>query len=186
MKKLISILVCSLLVIGASAQTMKKGSKFISPSLTNLGFNSLSIKFDGGPSQSYSRFGFQATGGYAIKNDLAIEGGIGFQSLNIDSSPLSEFNIFAGARYYFQKGLYANADLVFLSGKGDGSAGGYGTDTNLKATCMQIGAGYDFFLSKKFAIEPSLSYLFSLSAEVEKQDFTLGVFSINLGFIYIF
>lgn len=184
MKKLISVFVCCMLFAAAgSAQVFKKGQIFISPSLTNLGFNSLNLKFDGGDSISNSRFGFQAAGGYAIKPNIAIEAGLGFQSLNVDSSPLSEFNIFAGARYYIQKSFYANADLAFLSGKSEGAGGNTG---KFKATCLQIGAGYDYFLSKKFAIEPSISYLFSLSAEVEKQDLTLGLFSLNLGFIYVF
>lgn len=198
MKKLFVILIGCLLVVSASAAgktssakkssskssaLVTKGEWFIAPSLTNVGLNSISIKpADASTSTSITRFGLQATGGYGLMDNLAAEAGVGFQSLSFSGSSSSVFDIFAGARYYFFKNFFANADLLLALGKsGDSDYSG-----NFNAFGLNVGAGYDFMIGNSFAFEPSISYTFSLSAKLDEAKFNLGLFSINLGFVYFF
>ena len=198
MKKLFAILACCLLVVSASAAgkttTVKKSSSkssalitkgqwFFAPSLTNVGLNSISIKPEGASSSTnVTRFGLQGTGGYGLQENLAIEAGAGFESLNVDGSASSVFDIFAGARYYFYNNFFANADLLLAYGEtGESSYEG-----KFNSFGLNIGAGYDFMISNNFAFEPSISYTFSLAAQFEEAKFNLGLFSVNLGFVYFF
>ena len=87
-----------LLAAAASAQTLPAGSIFVSPTLTNLSFNAITVSYEG-EKESFSRYGLQATGGYAIMDDLAIVGGLGFQGGSYDGSAITVLNLFAGARY---------------------------------------------------------------------------------------
>lgn len=193
MKRLFLALAGCLIAMAASAQTLKEGTVFVNPSLTNLGFNSFSVKMSG-ETTSASRIGLQARGGYALMDDLAIMAGLGYQSSSAEGSAVSFFNIAAGARKYFMPGLYGGANLVYgtLNSKSKSTSyyddddyyGGSSSPTNGNTLGIEVNAGYSYFLSKHFAVEPSVSYMYGLSTKVSGQKIGLSVFSVNIGFIY--
>ena len=167
MKRLFLALAGCLIAMAASAQTLKEGTVFVNPSLTNLGFNSFSVKVSG-ETTSASRIGLQARGGYALMDDLAIMAGLGYQSSSAEGSAVSFFNIAAGARKYFLvPGLYGGANLVYgtLNSKSKSTSyyddddyyGGSSSSTNGNTLGIEVNAGYSYFLSKHFAVEPSVS-----------------------------
>ena len=194
MKRLFLALAGCLIAMAASAQTLKEGSVFVNPSLTNLGFNSISVKASGETS-STSRLGLQARAGYALMDDLAIMAGLGYQSVSAEGTSVGFFNIAAGARKYFLvPGLYGGANLVYgtLNSKSKSTSyyddddyyGGSSSSTNGNTLGIEVNAGYSYFLSKHFAVEPSVSYMYGLSTKVRGQKIGLSVFSVNIGFIY--
>ena len=195
MKRLFLALAGCLIAMAASAQTLKEGTVFVNPSLTNLGFNSFSVKVSGETS-SASRIGLQARGGYALMDDLAIMAGLGYQSASMEGSTLGFFNIAAGARKYFLvPGFYGGANLVYgtvnVNSKSsyngyddDDYYGGSSSSPNGNTLGIEVNAGYSYFLSKHFAVEPSVSYMYGLSTKVSGQKIGLSVFSVNIGFIY--
>lgn len=193
MKRLFLALAGCLIAMAASAQTLKEGSVFVNPSLTNLGFNSISVKASGETS-STSRLGLQARAGYALMDDLAIMAGLGYQSVSAEGTSVGFFNIAAGARKYFLvPGLYGGANLVFGIGSyrtkssyydDDDYYGGSSNSTNGNTLGLELNVGYSFFLSKHFAIEPSVSYMYGLSTKVAGSKIGLTVFTANIGFIY--
>ncbi len=198
MKRLSLALAGCLIAMVASAQTLKEGTVFINPSLTNLGFNSISVKASDETS-STSRLGLQARAGYALMDDLAIMAGLGYQSVSAEGTSVGFFNIAAGARKYFLvPGLYGGANLVYgtVNVNSKSSYNGYDDDdfdyyagsgsnsTNGNTLGIEVNAGYSYFLSKHFAVEPSVSYMYGLSTKVSGQKIGLSVFSVNIGFIY--
>ena len=174
-----------LLAAAASAQTLPAGSIFVSPTLTNLSFNAITVSYEG-EKESFSRYGLQATGGYAIMDDLAIVGGLGFQGGSYDGSAITVLNLFAGARYYVIPSLFAGANFTLgtasVNNKLDSDY-----DSSFKANTLgvELNAGYTYFLSDKVAIEPSLSYMLGLSTKVQDTPINLSMFSLNLGFLIL-
>lgn len=89
------------------AQTVSEGTIILNPQLTNLAYNSFKVSSDGASSK-FSMYGLQADGGYAIKDDLLIIGGVGYQGLKFEDTSGSMLNIRAGVRYYIFNGLFAS------------------------------------------------------------------------------
>ena len=181
MKKLLLIVAALLCVSAASAQTIKKGTIVLSPSMTNVGVNTFSY----GPKEATSsekatRFGFQATGGYALINDLVLTATAGYNSLKAGDgdSSLSVFDIAAGARYYFVPNLFAGASVMYVGG----SLGG---DTKISSVNLDVQAGYDIFVSNNIAFEPSISYDFGLSSKLGDMPCKFGGLNINLGVLFL-
>ena len=174
-----------LLAAAASAQTIPAGSIFVNPSLTNLSFNAITASVNG-EKESFSRYGLQATGGYAIMDDLAVVGGIGFQGGSYDGSSISMLTLFAGARYYVIPNVYAGANLTLGTATANNKVS-TDVDSNLKGNSLgvELNAGYTYFLSSKVAIEPSLSYNLGLSTKVQDTAINLSVFSLNIGFLIL-
>lgn len=174
-----------LLAAAASAQTLPAGSFFVSPTLTNLSFNAVTVSVEG-QKESFSRYGLQATGGYAIIDDLAIVGGVGFQGGSYDGSGITALNLFAGARYYVIPSLYAGANLTLGTASVNNKVSDE-FDSNLKANTLgvELNAGYSYFLSSKVAIEPSISYMLGLSTKVQDTAINLSMFSLNIGFLIL-
>jgi len=195
MKRLFLALTGCLFAIAASAQTLHEGSIFINPALTNLGYNSFNVKIEGEKTSS-SQLGLQATGGYVLQDDFAIMAGIGYQNVSHEDSGMGLFNISAGARKYFIPGVYAGANLVLgtLSIKNnekniredDDDEEEYSTGGSDKGHTfgIELNAGYTYYLSKNFAVEPSVSFYYGLSSEVMDHKVDISIFSINIGFIY--
>jgi len=175
MKKLFMILAGCLMITSLSAQTISEGTKFVSSTLTNLSFNSVSIGV-GDENTSASRFGLQAAGGYAIKDDLAIVAGLAFQSAKEDDTSGNVFGFFVGARYYVVPNVFAGAKLAFANLKYEDAKG--------NTMGVELNGGYTYFLSDRFAIEPSISYYYGLSNKFEDTDIDLSMFSLNIGFVY--
>lgn len=198
MKRLSLALAGCLIAMVASAQTLKEGTVFVNPSLTNLGFNSISVKASGEKS-STSRLGLQARAGYALMDDLAIMAGLGYQSASAEGTSAGFFNIAAGARKYFLvPGFYCGANLVYGTVNVNSKSSYYGYDdddfdyyagsgsnsTNGNTIGLEVNVGYSFFLSKHFAVEPSISYMYGLNTKVAGSKIGLTVFTANIGFIY--
>ena len=184
-----------LLAAAASAQTLPAGTMFVNPTLTNLGFNAVTASVDGNK-ESFSRFGFQASGGYAIMDDLAIVAGAGLQGGKYESSGVTALNLFAGARYYIPMapGFFAGANLTFGTASVKNNLGSslddedFDIDTaSIKANTLgvEINAGYSYFLTKSVAFEPSLSFNYGLSTKVQGTAINLSVFTLNLGFLFL-
>lgn len=188
MKRLFFILAAALLVTAASAQTLPKGRFFINPSLTNISFNTVTISVNGDKA-GMNRFGLQASGGYAVIDNLGIVAGLGYQSASYEGSGLGAFNVFVGARYYIVQGFYAGANFAFgnLSTRNnDVTTSEVPKGSNNGTTLgIEANAGYSFFISDRFAIEPSLSFYYGLSNKMAGSAFNLNMFSVNLGFIYL-
>lgn len=188
-------------VVGAAfAQTISKGTRMLNPQLTNLSYNSFKISSEGGNS-SYSTYGLQADGGYAIQDDLLIIGGVGYQGLKMEDTSGSLLNIHAGVRYYIFNGLFAAGNLVLAHGKlGDGAIGdlGFGdegsdeefSDSEAKADLnslnLAVGVGYSIFLTDHFSIDPFLNYTYGLSNKVAGTSFKMTALSLNIGFSFFF
>ena len=228
MKKFVAILLGCMLVAGVSANAqakksskssakkttktvkkaskqvvdIKKGTYFVNANLTNIGFNALKIGPSGGKS-SVTRFGFQGNGGYAIEDNLAITGGIGFQYAKLEDTKIMAIDLTAGVRYYFVPKWFCAANLGFahmkVSGVGsaagmaggltgdDDDQGGGGMPGNLGDSVkghnlsLGLGVGYSHWLSKKIAIEPSLGYSISLASKMAGQKVSMNGLSLNVG-----
>lgn len=185
MKKLFAILVGCLLVTVASAQTVSKGKILLSPTLTNMSFNGVTVSHEGAK-QNFSRFGLQASGGYAIMDDLAVMAGLGLQTGKYDDSGATALDVYVGARYYVIPNVYAGAKLVLgtASIKNDVSSK---ADDAIKANTLgvELNAGYSFFITDRFAFEPSISYLLGLNTKVQEMNIGLSMFSVNFGFLFV-
>ena len=182
MKRLFLLLFAGcLLATAASAQTLPAGTIFINPSLTNLSFNSITVSYEG-EKESFSRFGLQAMGGYAIMDDFAIIAGLGVQGGKYEDNGITALNVFAGARYYLPvaPGFYAGLNLAL----GNASVN---TDDDFKANSISLEAnvGYDFFLTKRIAFEPAISYTYGLSTKVQDMSINLSMFTLNFGFLFL-
>lgn len=188
MKRLFFILAAALLVTAASAQTLPKGRFFINPSLTNISFNTVSVSV-GDNKAGMNRFGLQATGGYAIIDNLGLVAGLGYQSASYETSGLGVFNVFVGARYYIVQGFYAGANFALGSLSVRNNEKSTSTATQGSNNGLSLGveanAGYSFFISDRFAIEPSVSFYYGISNKMADSAFNLNMFSVNFGFIYL-
>lgn len=194
MKRLFLILFAGcLLATAASAQTLPMGSIFVNPTLTNFSFNGITVSSEG-QKESFSRFGLQATGGYAIMDDLAIVAGVGLQTGKYDKSGVTALNLFAGARYYVIPNVYVGANLALANASiKNNSTKSLDDDdfdidvSSIKANSLsaELNAGYTYFLTSKVAVEPSLSYTLGLSTKVQDQAINLSMFSLNIGFLFL-
>lgn len=122
----------------------------------------------------------------------------------MEGSGIGHFNISAGARkYFFIPGFYAGANLVLATftlnneieveddddddadaGAGAGAAATYKGKSSGHSFGVELNAGYTYYLSKHFAIEPSVSFMYGLSTKMEDMKANLSVFSLNIGFVY--
>jgi len=193
MKRLFLILAGCLLAAAASAQTLPAGTMFVNPTLTNLSFNAITVSSNG-EKDTFSRFGAQASGGYAIMDDLAVVAGLGLQGGMYDKSSITALHLFAGARYYVIPNVYAGANLVLgtASAKNNFGSSLDSDDLDIDASglkantfSVELNAGYSYFLSSKVAIEPSVSYTLGLSTKVMGQSINLGAFTLNIGFLVL-
>ncbi len=184
MKRLFTILAACLLVTAASAQTISKGTFFVSPTLTNISFNAVTISSDGSK-ESMSRFGVQASGGYAVIDNLALIAGVGFQTGKYSTSSMGLFDAFVGARYYFIPSLYAGLNAVVGNVSLKNNTGSGTSVPNTGTTFgLEANVGYSWFLSERFALEPSLSFYYGLVNQMASTKFNLNMFSVNIGFLY--
>lgn len=181
MKKILLLLAVTAMTMlsasTASAQRLTAGTMFFSPTLTNLGFNSVTISTDS-DTESYSRVGLSISAGYALKDNLAAVGTIGFQSLSSDDSGISLTTIGAAAKYYFHKDFFATGGLQF----GVGSAKTDGSSDSATSFGTVLGVGYSYPLSDKIDIEPGIGYYYGLSNKVKGGSINLSSLSINIGF----
>lgn len=183
MKKIISLLMVSLLCIGAlQAQLVPKGSKMLSTQLTNLGFNSISFKIgDSDESVKMNRIGLSLLGGYAVLDNVVILGSFALQSLKFDEDKFSAVTLGGTARKYFDNGFFAGAGLNLLNGK-----------VMEESTTMIDGilhAGFSHEIFPKLTIEPMVTFSSKLAGgKIEGYDHKLKYtqFSVNIGFSYFF
>ena len=172
MKRLFTILAACLLVTAASAQTISKGTFFVNPTLTNLSFNAVTISSEGAKQ-------------YAVIDNLALVAGVGFQTGKYSTSSMSLLDAFVGARYYFIPSLYAGLNAVVgnLSLNNNTGTGSKGANTGTTFG-LEANVGYSWFLSERFALEPSLSFYYGLVNQLASAKFNLNMFSVNIGFLY--
>lgn len=189
----------------ANEVTLKKGTYFVNANLTNIGFNAMKIGPSGGKS-SVTRFGFQGNGGYAIEDNLALTGGAGFQYAKLEDTKIMLLDLNAGVRYFFAPNWFCSGNLGFgiINVKGMDSAasmagaamgdddddddfGGGGQGGKMSGTqkghnlSLGIGVGYNYWLSKRVAIEPSLGYSLSLSSKMAGMKVSMNGLSLNVG-----
>lgn len=206
MKKFLFTLLVVLLSCNGFSQAIKKGEVMMNPSLNNVGLNVLSFK-SGSHKQNVFRMGLQNAVGYAVIDNLVVSGGVGFQAFALDGLSGGGFDLAGGVRYYFYDKLFGYTNLGFAWGKmkergdglsldfeddddeedwGDDEDFSLGTMGKFHSLDLQIGLGYDFFIGKRFAFEPSISYNIGLTTKVADNKVNMGLFSINLGFVYVF
>lgn len=190
MKKFIVILLGCLMILPASAQSIKGGQFYIDPGFTSLGFNSTNVSIDGAEDPTNStRSGFSLGAGIGLFENFAIEVGFAVQNLTDteDDVALKLSGAYAGVRFYLLKGLFVSGAAMTATGKlndGTGTTSDYGNE--LDALLFKGKAGYDIFLNKHFAIEPNVSYLRSISASLADTDIDFDNFSLNISFLYKF
>lgn len=170
---------------------LEKGTFFFNTNATNVSFNYISIgSKNGGKSENLTRFGLQAQGGYAISRNLAAVAGVGYQFGKMESNSLNVFNLTGGVRYYIIPNLYAsgmlvvgftgvNADTSDLSDDPDDLPSGSMKGHTIG---MDLGVGYSYWLTKRVAIEPNLSYSIGLSTKFEDSEVKMNVLTFNIGF----
>lgn len=188
MKKFFVIVLVSVLGIGSiSAQQVVKGTKMINVQATNLGFNSVSVSFDGSEEDAkISRFGISAGAGYAFMDDVMLIGTVALQSLKLEETKLSAITIGAQGRKYFTNGLFAGAGLNLMNG----SMGEGGDSESTTVIDAMFHAGIAFEILPKLTLEPLVSFSTKVAGgKVEGyDDMTLKYtqLSINIGFSYYF
>ncbi len=179
----------------------------LNPSLTNLGLNVATVKTESmDKGDNAMRFGLQMGGGYAVIDNLVVTANLGFQTVALNEKSSEGkysggmFDFMPGVRYYAFQGLYAftNFGMAFGSLKNKYMDLDWETDEEIKVVDkyslqslqLQLGVGYDFFVTKSFAIEPSISYAVGLYTRVKgdglNKKINMGLFSVNLGFVYVF
>ena len=82
-----------------------------------------------------------------------------------------------GAGLWFEN-ISSTASLNNNTGTGSKGAN-TGTTFGLEAN-----VGYSWFLSERFALEPSLSFYYGLVNQLASAKFNLNMFSVNIGFLY--
>lgn len=190
MKQFIVILLGCLIILPASAQSIKGGQFYIDPGFTSLGFNSTNVSIDGAEDPTNStRLGFSLGAGIGIFKNFAIEAGFAVQNLTDteDDVALKLSGAYAGVRFYLLKGLFVSGAAMTATGKlddGTGTTAEYGNE--LDALLFKGKVGYDIFFKKHFAIEPNVSYLRSISASIADTDIDFDNLSLNISFLYKF
>ncbi len=57
------------------------------------------------------------------------------------------------------------------------------TSSKIQSTDFRLGAGYTYFITKNFAVEPSVTYDLGLDTNFSGKKMDIGVLSLNIGFI---
>lgn len=174
MKKVLVVLVASLLAVGAFAQTEK--GKFRVGGNADLSF--LNTKYDGAD-KSDNDFNFGANAGYFVIDNLAVEAGVGFGYSKDGAKDVSStaYTLNIGARYYLPVKVFVGANFEFLGAKVGDADSATGTGLNLLA-------GYAIFLNDKVAIEPALGYRLGLGNKDKGTKF--NQFGAQVGFSLFF
>lgn len=184
MKKISLLLLGVLLSFGmanAQSEPIAKGTYVLSPQVLNLGFQSISVK---DADDAITQFGLGFGGGYAIMDNLVINGQLTFQHLNLKPMgvKLTLMSIGAGARYYFPGNFFGGVGLMFndVSVKGEGDEG---TDNGSNFIDLRADVGYSYRITPSVALEPFLSYGSKIvGGDLDGGgDFSYSRLSLNLG-----
>ncbi len=167
MRKLLFVFAFLMATVAANAQ-FEQGKWLINTSVTGL-----DLSFAGSSNNDLgtkNHFGFDAEGGYFLKDNLALIGTLGGDW----RSGADLYKIGAKARYYFDKvGFYAGGGLLVRSLQIN-----HGKDTTDFAFTLE--GGYTYFLSRTVAIEPALYY------DISVKDSDWSRFGLKLGFSFYF
>ena len=160
MKKVLFLFMLMLTTL-SFAQT-EKGNSFIGVSSNSLTGLQYSTQVD----SKVKNYGFGVQGGHFVAEDLAVIAGAGYNATRIvDRGTVAEsYSYQAGLKYYLLKQIPVQVDY-----NGVDSSDYLGTQ-----------AGYAFFPSKNFSIEPHVRYDFGLKERVDDR------FSFGFGFNYFF
>lgn len=161
MKKILFVVGLLILSLSAHAQ-FEKGHWIVNPSVSELGFS--------WNKHSKAKFGFGIEGGAFIVDNVAllVDGSASW------SSPIDEYRIGVGGRYYFDKtGIYLGAGLN--AARFDYKIGSNVTDFGLK-----VQVGYAFFVAKNVTIEPAVYY----NQSFKDSDYSKLGFKIGLGLYF--
>ena len=143
MKKMFLALLLAVVALNASAQFEKK-TKYMNGSLTGLDINySKNTKF---------RMGLEAMGGYFIEDSWMAYGRLGYdhQYVKGASNDVDNFNLGAGARYYFtQNGIFLGCGLLYEYAHS-------GVNTHNIDLTPEV--GYCFYINHFVSLEPSVYY----------------------------
>lgn len=182
MKKISLILLAGLLSFGmanAQSEPITKGTYVLNPQVLNLGFQSISVK---DADDAITQFGLGFGGGYAIMDNLIINGQLSYQHLNLKpmDAKFTLMAIGAGARYYFPGNFFGGVGLMFtdVNIKSDGDAGSNFLE-------LRADVGYSYYLTPTMALEPFISYGSKISGGkidgADGADFSYTRLSFNLG-----
>lgn len=192
-KLLLSLVMLPLLFSVAMAQNkplapyLKKGSRMANIQISNLGVNTLTVKYSDDPNnpQKITRFGLTAAAGQVVAPNLMVIALLGFNSIDMDGMSYSQYNLAGQARYYFNKMVYGAAGLGFIGGKIAG------TKSNMLDGLLSV--GMDIEVLPKLFLEPSATFSAklaggSLTTDGFGADGSLSYtqFTLNLGFSYFF
>lgn len=132
-----------------------------------LGVNSTGINFVTAVDSGVKRTNLGVEGGYFVADKLAAVAGVGYTNTSVKSlgTVTDVFNYTVGAKYYLQNVIPLQVDLN-------------GDDNNNEYVGFQ--AGYAFFASPNFSIEPRARY------DIALDGYNRDVFSLGLGFNYFF
>ena len=145
MKTIIATFLTAFVASAAQAQ-VEKGAWMLSAN-SNLGYASYSSKSS---STNTSVFSINSRAGYFVAKNLAFGVNLGYLSLSqTTSSSYTTLGIFS--RCFLGKGVYLGAG--FNSASASGSSASY--------TTYPLELGFAGFITKNFAIEPSIVYIAS-------------------------
>ncbi|MFA5712923.1 MAG: hypothetical protein WC960_01935 [Bacteroidales bacterium] len=191
MKKLFfTLLLLSLLSSVAWSQSkpfapyLKKGSKMVNLQLSSLGVNTLKVSFSDAPNDpmKMTRFGLTASAGKVVAPNMMVIALVGFNSIDNDGMAITQYNLAAQGRYYFNKMVYGAAGLGLIGGKiGD-------EKSNMLDGLLSIGLSVE--LLPKLMLEPSVAFSAKLAggniADSGGVSLSYTQFTLNLGFSYFF
>lgn len=162
MKKIVASILFLLCTLGVNAQ-FEKNKWFIDTSVTGLG-----LSYSG---QEKTHFGFEASGGAFMADNLALLLSVG-GDYGKRITDMTQVGL--GGRFYFDKiGLYFGLGFKYKH------FGDHVLKENDLAASFDL--GYAFFLSRTVTIEPAIYYDQSL---VHHKDYSKLGFKIGFGFYF--
>ncbi|MGE4567601.1 MAG: outer membrane beta-barrel protein [Bacteroidales bacterium] len=183
MKKISLLLLGVLLSFGmanAQSEPIAKGTYVLNPQVLNLGFQSISVK---DADDGITQFGLGFGGGYAVMDNLLINGQLSFQHLNLKpmDAKFTLLAIGAGARYYFPGNFFGGVGLMMTDVKVKSDGDDVDTGTNFVE--LRADLGYAYYLTPNMALEPFISYGSKIAGgDIDDMgDFSYSRFSLNLG-----
>ena len=148
MKKLILTLLATLsLSIGFSQ--IEKGT-FMTGASSSLSYNNYSFK---GTTTNLNIFNLNFKGGYFVADNFALGLNINYINLN-QSTTNSTTSLGIFVRYYFHTPVFVGVGVSSVTN----SFTGFGSSNSSTSTVLPFELGYAAFITRNFAIEPSINY----------------------------
>lgn len=158
-------------LLGLGLMTMFNAQTVTKPALDqgsySVGLNSTGLGFSTTVDSGVRNTNLGVEMGYFVEDKLQVLGGVGYTNVSVkDLGTVSDrFNYLAGVKYYLNNVIPMQVDF-----NGDDNGNEY----------VGLQAGYAFFPSSNFSVEPSAR--FDFATESDRKD----IFGLKIGFNYFF